>query len=57
MQANDQSGFIGAAIVGGFALLVGGWYAVAWIRKDWARKKEGEEDGQERTGASGSGHV
>ncbi|KAF5385618.1 hypothetical protein D9757_005552 [Collybiopsis confluens] len=30
-RASDQIGYIGAAIVGAFVALVGGWHAVAWI--------------------------
>ncbi|THH03297.1 hypothetical protein EW145_g6371 [Phellinidium pouzarii] len=37
-KANDDSGFIGAAIVGGFVIIVAGWYGCRWIirktRKD-----------------------
>lgn len=31
-SANDNSGYIGAAIVGGFVLVVGGWYGIRWIQ-------------------------
>ncbi|KAF9242515.1 NicO-domain-containing protein [Melanogaster broomeanus] len=29
-RANDNSGYIGAAIVGAFAIIVGGWYLMQW---------------------------
>ncbi|KAF8799008.1 NicO-domain-containing protein [Phlegmacium glaucopus] len=32
-KANDQSGYIGAAIVGGFLLVVVGWYGGRWAAK------------------------
>jgi len=33
VKANDQSGYIGAAIVGGFVLVVIGWYGGQWAAK------------------------
>lgn len=33
VKANDQSGYIGAAIVGGFLLVVVGWYGGQWVAK------------------------
>lgn len=36
-KANNNSGYIGAAIVGGFLAIVGGWYAYQWV----ARKVKG----------------
>lgn len=33
VKANDKSGFIGAAIVGGFLLVVVGWYGGQWAAK------------------------
>jgi hypothetical protein len=33
VKANDQSGYIGVAIVGGFLLIVVGWYGGQWIAK------------------------
>lgn len=38
-QANDDSGFIGAAIVGGFVILLAGWYGSRWVLR---RVKERE---------------
>ena len=32
-QANDESGFIGAAIVGGFVVVVAAWYLGKWLVK------------------------
>ncbi|KDR82909.1 hypothetical protein GALMADRAFT_238556 [Galerina marginata CBS 339.88] len=32
-NANDQSGFIGVAIVGAFLLIVLGWYGGQWVRR------------------------
>nr|ODN81256.1 high-affinity nickel-transporter [Cryptococcus depauperatus CBS 7841] len=34
-RANDQSGYIGAAIVGCFTAILFGWYAVKWGLKKW----------------------
>ncbi|KAF8586584.1 NicO-domain-containing protein [Ramaria rubella] len=39
-KANDNSGFIGAAIVGGFVALVASWYMAAWAVKRWKGKNE-----------------
>jgi high-affinity nickel-transport protein len=33
VQANDMSGFIGAAVVGCFAVIVAGWYGGRWIMR------------------------
>ena len=33
VKANDNSGYIGAAIVGGFLLVVVGWYGGQWVAK------------------------
>ncbi|KZT60290.1 NicO-domain-containing protein [Calocera cornea HHB12733] len=35
--ANDDSGFIGASIVGAFVLIVLVWFVGRWIRKRWAK--------------------
>jgi len=32
-RANDNSGYIGAAIVGAFVIIVGGWYVTRWGTK------------------------
>jgi hypothetical protein len=32
-QANDNLGYIGAGIVGAFAVIVAAWYAVRWARR------------------------
>jgi len=37
-EAGDNSGIIGAAIVGGFALVVANWYAGQWLVKWWKTK-------------------
>jgi hypothetical protein len=34
-QANDNSGYIGAGIVGSFVLVVGGWYGGRWVYSKW----------------------
>ena len=34
-QANDNSGYIGAGIVGSFVLVVGGWYGGRWAYQNW----------------------
>ena len=39
-QANDNSGYIGAAIVGVFLFIVGSWYGTRWaFRKLLARRQ------------------
>jgi len=38
VKANDQSGYIGAAIVGGFLLVVVGWYGGRWVAKKLREK-------------------
>jgi len=38
-KANDASGFIGAAIVGGFVLAVAGWYVATWAARRWNSMK------------------
>ena len=43
LQANDQSGFIGVAIVGAFLLIVVGWYGGRWAMRKLGRKQEQEE--------------
>jgi len=37
-KANDNSGFIGAGIVGGFVVLVVGWSIILWAIKQWKRR-------------------
>ena len=37
-QANNNSGYIGAGIVGTFVLVVGGWYGGRWA---FAKRKRG----------------
>ncbi|KAI0056100.1 NicO-domain-containing protein [Artomyces pyxidatus] len=37
-DANDNSGYIGAAIVGSFVVVVGGWYGVRWATRSRARR-------------------
>ena len=36
-QANDNSGYIGAGIVGAFVLVVSGWYGGRWAFARWKR--------------------
>jgi len=36
-EANDNSGYIGAGIVGAFVLVVSGWYGVRWASARWKR--------------------
>jgi high-affinity nickel-transport protein len=36
-QANDNSGYIGAGIVGSFVMVVGGWYGGRWVFSKWKR--------------------
>ncbi|KAG6335565.1 hypothetical protein ID866_3528, partial [Astraeus odoratus] len=45
-QANDNSGYIGAAIVGVFVLLVAGWYGGKWVirRRNRADLRRQEQD-------------
>lgn len=38
VKANDKSGYIGAAIVGGFLLVVVGWYGGQWAAKKLKKK-------------------
>lgn len=40
-QANDQSGYIGAAIVGVFAAILLGYHVGKWGLKKWGEKKNG----------------
>lgn len=45
-QANDESGYIGAAIVGSFVALVACWYgAQALYRKAQAKKQHAHDTG------------
>ncbi|KAF8500611.1 high-affinity nickel-transport protein-domain-containing protein [Gautieria morchelliformis] len=37
-KANDDSGFIGAAIVGGFVGIVVGWYVIRRVRSRWTNR-------------------
>lgn len=51
-EAGDNSGYIGAGIVGAFVAIVGGWYGWRWVlgrRKGVRREGEGEgrENGEE----------
>ncbi|KGB74229.1 high-affinity nickel-transporter [Cryptococcus deuterogattii 99/473] len=39
-RANDQSGYIGAAIVGCFAAILFGWYGTKWGMKKWKARKD-----------------
>lgn len=39
-RANDQSGYIGAAIVGCFAAILFGWYGAKWGMKKWKARKD-----------------
>lgn len=34
-QANDKSGYIGAAIVGSFIAVVLGWYSARFVYRKW----------------------
>lgn len=44
-RANDKSGFIGAAIVGGFVLVVIAWYSIQWaIRRFRAGRQDVPEE-------------
>jgi len=38
-RANDNSGYIGAGIVGTFVLVVGGWYGGRWAFAKWKREE------------------
>jgi len=38
-EANDNSGYIGAGIVGSFVLVVGGWYGGRWVFSKWKRAR------------------
>ena len=42
VKANDKSGYIGAAIVGGFLLVVVGWYGAQWAAKKLEKKTSPE---------------
>ncbi|KAH8989651.1 NicO-domain-containing protein [Lactarius hatsudake] len=37
-KANDNSGYIGAGIVGTFVLVVGGWYGGRWVVNKWKKR-------------------
>ncbi|OWZ63602.1 hypothetical protein AYX14_03272 [Cryptococcus neoformans] len=39
-RANDQSGYIGAAIVGCFAAILAGWYGAKWGKKKWKARRD-----------------
>ncbi len=39
-QANDNSGYIGAAIVGSFIIIVAGWYGGRWVARKYHRRSE-----------------
>jgi len=39
-RANDESGFIGAAIVGGFVLVVIGWYSIQWATRRFKARRQ-----------------
>ncbi|KDQ62484.1 hypothetical protein JAAARDRAFT_170887 [Jaapia argillacea MUCL 33604] len=43
-RANDNSGYVGAGIVGGFLLVVSGWYGCKWVKRKWAGR-EGPHSG------------
>ena len=32
-KAGEQSGYIGAAIVGAFVVIVGGYYGIRWLKR------------------------
>jgi len=38
VQANDSSGYIGAAIVGAFVVIVAGWYGVRWCMRKYGKR-------------------
>jgi high-affinity nickel-transport protein len=40
VKANNQSGYIGAAIVGGFLMVVVAWYGGEWVAKRLKTKAE-----------------
>lgn len=44
LQASDNSGIIGAAIVGGFALVVANWYLGKWIAGRWGSKQHANDE-------------
>lgn len=50
--ASDASGYIGAGIVGGFAVVVAGWYGGRWLVRSYARKPLDER----RNGGGVEGH-
>ncbi|KAK7469310.1 hypothetical protein VKT23_003794 [Stygiomarasmius scandens] len=37
-QANDSSGYIGAAIVGAFVVIVAAWYGVGWCMRKYGKR-------------------
>ncbi|KAF8919042.1 high-affinity nickel-transport protein-domain-containing protein [Mucidula mucida] len=39
-RANDNSGYIGAAIVGSFIIIVAGWYGGRWVARKYHRRSE-----------------
>ena len=43
-KANDQSGFIGAAIVGGFIVVLIGWYGGRWAIQKLRKRAETESE-------------
>ena len=42
--ASDASGYIGAGIVGGFAVVVAGWYGGRWLVRGLRKKTSRRED-------------
>ena len=46
-KANDESGFIGAAIVGGFVFVVIAWYTVKWATRRFNARRQGAEEAEE----------
>jgi nickel/cobalt transporter (NiCoT) family protein len=40
LQANDNSGFIGAAIVGAFIFVVVGWHGIKWFVRKYKTGRE-----------------
>ena len=38
-QANDNSGYIGAAIVGSFVFVVSSWYGVRYLYRKWQKRQ------------------
>jgi hypothetical protein len=44
LQANENSGYIGAAIIGAFLAIVASWYLVVWLWKKWnTRPSHGQQ--------------